>query len=173
MCHHGYRMGWTIYLTAPSLILSVHDTAKGWGVFSDRQKSDVGSPDYNAAFCGFHDLADHLIIKNPEQVNAAASGASSGLVQETLPCLLPCRKFTPQARCRRGCSSYEWTPLHLASYSGSVDITRWLLDHGAGVNARNVFSRTPIHVTARRTDLKIVQVLLCPSICNCTIICKF
>lgn len=43
----------------------------------------------------------------------------------------------------------HWTPLHLASHCGKLDMVQLLLDHGASVNAEDNLLRTPLHhVTA-------------------------
>jgi hypothetical protein len=39
---------------------------------SSREESNTASPLYYAALCGFHDLAEQLIIKHPRQVNTTA-----------------------------------------------------------------------------------------------------
>ena len=50
--------------------LNVHDIDEHWSDFSDFSRDNVGSPLYYAAFCGFYDLAERLIMKHPELVNA-------------------------------------------------------------------------------------------------------
>jgi hypothetical protein len=51
--------------------VQVHDIDEPWSVFSLFQDGHVvGSPLYYAALCGFYDLAERLIMKHPEQVNA-------------------------------------------------------------------------------------------------------
>ena len=50
--------------------LQVHDIDEDWYAFSPQRRDGVGSPLYYAAFCGFYDLAEHLITSHPEQVNA-------------------------------------------------------------------------------------------------------
>jgi hypothetical protein len=50
--------------------LQVHDIDEDWESFSPGSRHGVGSPLYYAAFCGFYDLAERLIMKHPEQVNA-------------------------------------------------------------------------------------------------------
>ena len=140
--------------------LQVYDMDKRWDYFIGERKR-VGSPLYYAAFCGLYDLAERLIMKHPEQVNAAG-----GFNLAPLPAALSMNHFlVANLLHKHGAvvdvrGDADWTPLHLASYCGSVDITRWLLDHNAGANARNRYSRTPLHMAARKTDVKIVQVLL-------------
>ena len=84
--------------------LQVHDIDEDWYSFSPSSRDGVGSPLYYAAFCGFYDLAERLIMKHPEQVNARGGRnlfpASGSIVQETLPC----REFTLPTWCGRGCS---------------------------------------------------------------------
>jgi hypothetical protein len=141
--------------------LRTHDMDRRWHGFGSVIRKAVASPLYYAAFGGFHDLAERLIMKNPEQVNAAG-----GFNLAPLPAALSMTHF-PVAKLlhKHGAAvdvqdGLNWTPLHVASFSGSVDITRWLLDHGAGANPRDWLSRTPLHMAARRADFKVVQVLL-------------
>ena len=39
----------------------------------------------------------------------------------------------------------HWTPLHLASHCGKLDMVQLLLDHGASVNAEDNLLRSPLH----------------------------
>ena len=43
----------------------------------------------------------------------------------------------------------DWTPLHLASYYGRLEIARVLLDHGASVNAETNAGETPLFLVSR------------------------
>ncbi|KAH9066250.1 ankyrin repeat-containing domain protein [Lactarius vividus] len=43
----------------------------------------------------------------------------------------------------------DWTPLHLASYHGRLEIVRVLLDHGASANAENNQGETPLYLVSR------------------------
>jgi ankyrin repeat protein len=55
----------------------------------------------------------------------------------------------------------EGTALHGAANTASLDVARWLLQHGANVNARGRMGRTPLHLAAERnTSSKMVDVLL-------------
>jgi ankyrin repeat protein len=58
------------------------------------------------------------------------------------------------------------TPLHLAAFSGRLEIAGVLLDHGANVNAENKQGRTPLHQVAQGTydsqerDVSVARLLL-------------
>ena len=139
--------------------LKTHDIDQAWHGFSG--SGLVGSSLYYAAFCGFYDLAESLIMKDPDQVNALG-----GRIFAPLPAAL----FKGHFRVANLLHSYgavvdfqcvaNCTPLYMASYYGQVDIMRWLLDHGADVNARTVSRYTPLVGAAFELQLEAVQVLL-------------
>ena len=140
--------------------LRVHDMDEYWANFSSGRKS-VGSPLYYAAFCGLHDLADRLIMKHPEQINARG-----GFVLAPLPAALSKRHFrVADLFWKHGAvvdvrNKDDWTPLHTAGHSGNVDIIRWLLNHGADASAQSHTRRTPLHHAVYVLELGAVQVLL-------------
>ena len=141
--------------------LRVHDIDERWAFFSYSSTNGTGSPLYYAAFCGFYDLAEHLIMKHPEQVNARG-----GLNLSPLPAALYKRHFhVANLLYRHGAvvnvqDSIMDTPLNMASASGHVDTMRWLLDHGADANAQNSTRWTPLHDAVNNMHLDAVRVLL-------------
>jgi hypothetical protein len=142
--------------------LDVHDMDERWNNFSPYSRDDVGSPLYYAAFCGFYGLAERLIRKHPEQVNALG-----GRNLFPLPAALSKRHFrVANLLYTHGAvvdvqGSYGDTTLRAASSSGQVDIMRWLLDHGADINtAMNCYRFTPLSGAAHGMHLEAVQVLL-------------
>ena len=141
--------------------LEVHDIDKGWLYFSPHLRNGTGSPLYYAAFCGSYEVAEHLIVKDPEQINARG-----GLNLFPLPAALYKRHFrVANLLYRHGAvvdiqGSSKYTPLHAASSDGQVDIMRWLLDHGADANARAVYHVTPLFAAVDKIHLEAVQVLL-------------
>ena len=139
--------------------LEVHDIDEDWYPFANG--SDFGSPLYYAAFCGFYDLAERLITKHPEQINA-----EGGLNLFPLPAALYKRHFHVANLLHRNGAvvdvrgQHERTPLEAASFSGQFDLMRWLLDHGADANTRSSFRFTPLFQAATAMHLEAVQILL-------------
>jgi ankyrin repeat protein len=141
--------------------LQVHKIDEDWYPFSF-QSPDDGSPLYYAAFCGFYDLAERLIMKHPDQVNARG-----GRILFPLPAALYKRHFhVANLLYRHGAvvdvqGDDKFTPLLAASRHGQVDIMQWLLDHGADTNSRDKHCMTPlIQAAVNGMNLEAVQVLL-------------
>jgi len=142
--------------------LRVHDMDHHWIDFSswDSQSSN-GSPLYYAAFYGFYDLAERLIVKHPEQVQAVG-----GRMLAPLPAALRMRSFRVADLLHqygafldiRG--EHQRTPLHTASIWGLTDIVQWLLIHNADANGRQNSGWTSLHLAAHNNSLEVVQVLL-------------
>ena len=143
--------------------LQVHDIDEHWevSIFSPYSRDSVGSPLYYAAFCGFYDLAEHLIMKHPEQVNARR-----GRNLFSLPAALYKKHFhVANLLYRHGAivdveGEYKTTPLYVASGRGLVDTMRWLLDHGADPNACRDGRFTPLFFAASAMQPEAVRVLL-------------
>lgn len=53
-----------------------------------------------------------------------------------------------------------YTPLHRASYAGYKDCAKYLLKHGADINARTIENWTPLHCAARWNNLIVAEYLL-------------
>jgi ankyrin repeat protein len=125
-------------------------------------KSKTATPLYYAALCGFHDLAEQLIIKDPQQVNitggqclsplgAALNGGHFNIAQ-----LLYERgaEVDVQGRGNR-------TLLRGASISGHLEIVQWLLSRGANLTLRDVtFGWTALHAAAYYGYVEISRLLL-------------
>ena len=142
--------------------LRIHDMDERWDDFASSSRDSFGSPLYYAAFCGFYDLAEHLIMKHPEQVNG-----EGGLVLAPLPAALSKRQFRVADLLSKYGAVVDvldremWTPLYVATgILQSVDIVRWFLKHGANARAQNVVCRTSLHRAAYSTNLGAVQLLL-------------
>jgi ankyrin repeat protein len=141
--------------------LQVHDTDADWTHFSMNQEHDGGSPLYYAAFCEFYDLAERLITKHPEQVNARG-----GRILAPLPAALYKRHFRLANLLHKHGADLDCrgitdnAPIHSASIGGSVDVMRWLLNHGADANTRSNCGFTPLHWAAHFMQIECVQMLL-------------
>ena len=55
---------------------------------------------------------------------------------------------------------YGFTPLHLASRYGRLNVVHELLRHGAHVNPRSLYGETPLHVAAIAKHPRIVHALI-------------
>ena len=103
-------------------------------------------PLYYAARLGFRDLAEHLIAKHPEHVNARGGSevtpmhvAASAGHADILSLLLEHGADVD------GRGKFGETPLHRASWNGKVEAGQCLLDRGADINARDDDDWTPLY----------------------------
>ena len=141
--------------------LRVHDMDERWYPFSPGLRDYVGCPLYYAAFCGLYGVVERLIMKHPEQVNAAG-----GHNLFPLPAALYKRHLhVADLLYRPGVvvdipGDAKYTPLHAASYHGQVDAMRWLLNHSANANSRSIGGFTPLGEAAYQMQLEAVRVLL-------------
>jgi ankyrin repeat protein len=118
-------------------------------------------PLYFAARLGFRDLAEHLIAKHPELVNAKGGkevtsmhvAARAGHT-DILSLLL---KHDADVD---GQGMFGQTPLHRAAWSGKLEIGRRLLDHGADIHARDNEDWTPLFTATFEGHVKFARMLL-------------
>ena len=110
------------------------------------------SPLYYAALCGFQDLAEHLIVKYPQQVNAIG-----GIYMTPFVAALSRRHFQVANLLHRHGSFVDplddvlWTPLHCAAASGDVELVQVLVELKADISPRSRTAQTPLH-TALGSD---------------------
>ena len=113
--------------------------------FTPSLKSPAG-PLYYAALCGFQDLAEHLIVKYPQEVDANGGYYVTPFVAALagrhlqLAHLLHCNGSSVKIWGRPGCS-----PLHSASDFGDLELIRILLEYRADINAQNDVGATPLY----------------------------
>jgi hypothetical protein len=142
--------------------LWIHDA--DWGVSPLRTmlpEKPVAVPLYHAARLGLHDLAEHLIAKHREHINARNengfapihAAAREGHV-DILALLL---EHGADVHCR---NEYDQTPLHWAAARGEIDVGQYLLDRDADINARNINHATPLCLAARDGHVGFVRMLL-------------
>jgi Ankyrin repeats (3 copies) len=107
------------------------------------------SPLYYAALCGFRDLAEDLMVRHLQDVNARG-----GWYQIPLGAALAGKHFhVAQLLYDHGAKvdvrgSYEKTPLHALSTHGDPEIVQWLLRHGADTDIQTKNGWTPLHFAA-------------------------
>ncbi len=125
------------------------------------KKSSTATPLYYAALCGFHDLAEQLIIKHPQQVNTTCGYYVSPLAAA----LNGGHLKTAQLLYERGADidvrgSNNCTPLFGASCSGHLEIVEWLLNRSANPNFQDKSGWTPLHSAACFGHVDVSRLLL-------------
>ena len=132
-----------------------------WQSFTPEEGLSDALPLYYASLGGFYDLAEHLVDKHPEHINA-----TGGYLVTPFVAALRGRYFEVAELLHRHGADVdvlgyrENTPLHIACVDEFVDIMHWLLDHGAGVNALNMSLYTPLHVAANCGRLQSARTLI-------------
>jgi hypothetical protein len=104
-------------------------------------------PLYYAALCGFRDLVEHLITKDPQDVNA-----DGGYYVRPLVAALAGEHFQTADLLRHNVPNpdvrgyFGRNPLHAAAFSGSPEVVQILIEYDpAYINARDVDGWTPLH----------------------------
>jgi hypothetical protein len=132
--------------------------------FATTQKSPAG-PLYYAAFCGFHDLVEHLIKKHPRGVNV-----DGGYYMRPLVAALAGEHFKTADLLRHNGADLHLRghgrrkPLHGAAFSGNLEVVRILIEYNpADINARDEDGWTPLFWASRGhnfTDGSVLRLLL-------------
>jgi ankyrin repeat protein len=108
------------------------------------------TPLYYAAFCGFQDLVEHLVIKHPHHVNARG-----GHFETPLLAALARRHFQTAELLRHNGADVnvryrdEAPPLQAAAWHGDSEMVRVLLAYKVDVNARCSQGWTPVHCVSQ------------------------
>ena len=124
-------------------------------------KSRNAFPLYYASLGGFYDLAEHLVGKHPEHINARG-----GLLGTPLVAAMGGKHFeVAELLYRNGANvdipdNYSDTPLPEACRAGFLDTVQWLLNHGADVNTQDVGLRTPLHSVVGYGHSQVLRMLI-------------
>ncbi len=147
------------YFTA--WIKSYNVDRRNWSSELQNEIQPRAAPLYHAAFCGFHEIVEHLALKYLPYANAICgnggtalhSASDAGHVQ-VVRSLLKCG-VDVDAR-----GFWNQSPLQFASLQGYLDVVQCLLDHGADANFQDDNRRTPLIHAAAGGRPEIVRVLL-------------
>ena len=120
-----------------------------------------GVPLYYAARLGFRDLAEHLIAKHPEHVNARGGFEETPMHVATIAGYSDILSLLLEHGADlEGRGVFDGTPLHRASEFGNVKAGQTLLDHGADINARDDVNWTPLFSVAINGHAEFARMLL-------------
>ena len=106
------------------------------------------TPLYYAALCGFQDLVEHLIVNNPEHVNATGGYLVAPLIAALESGHSQTAKFLYDKGAHPNVTGLvKRTPLLAAAWRGDLKMVQVLLEYKADVNVRTEDGETPLHFT--------------------------
>ena len=131
-----------------------------WSEFTPREQLNEAFPLYYASLGGFYELAEHLIGKHPEHIDARGGQMVTPLVAALRGKYFEVAELLHRHGADVDVLGYSRkTPLHKACADELVDIVHWLLDHGASVNAQGNTLFTPLHFAASCGRLQAARIL--------------
>ena len=145
--------------------VQIHDMDSPVFRVSLTKRHNRPNPLYYSALCGFKDVVEHLVITHPMLVNAIGGRYDSPL----LVALRGKHVRVAEILLENGANvdvrgKRDQTPLHnvvLWSHNPVVEAVRFLLKHGADVNARRSGDLcTSLHLAANNGELRVSQLLL-------------
>jgi ankyrin repeat protein len=132
-----------------------------WAPPIETKIQQEAAPLYYAAYCGFHELIEHLASKYPQYTNAISGNAGTALHSASYTGHV--RVVRSLLKCGAEVDSrgvWNQSPLIIASSEGHLNIVQCLTDHGADVNLQDDHSNTPLRYAAVLGNLEMVRTLL-------------
>ena len=139
----------------------VQMTDKKWLEFCPCEGEVDAFPLYYASLGGFYDLAERLVVKYQEHINARG-----GRMVTPLVAALRGKHFQIAELLHRNGANVNVrdnsndTPLREAYRAGILDIVPWLLNHGAEVNTQGCYGWAPLHNAAYNGQLQEFRMLI-------------
>jgi hypothetical protein len=130
--------------------------------FPNMPDSEPGArPLYYAAWCGFQELVEHLILKYPQYASSrgglCGTALHSASFEGHLQVVRYLLRYGVDANVR---DSVNDTSLLFASWQGHSDVVQCLLEHGANVELRDQFHDAPLNLAAAYGRVDVVRLLL-------------
>ena len=131
-------------------------------LFPNMPDSEPGArPLYYAAFYGFLELVEQLVLKHPQYAGARGGVCGTALHSASFNGHLQVVRYL----LRHGVDvnvrdSGKDTSFLLASWQGHSDVAQCLLEHGADVELRDQFDHSPLNLAALYGQVDAVQFLL-------------
>jgi hypothetical protein len=133
------------------------------GADLDARGYDGKTPLHSAAYSGNFEVVQILIEYDPAYINAGDKDGETPLF-----CASEGHNFKDGSVVRlllehgadiNAPSQYGWTPLHVASYLGALEVVRLLLEHGADVEVKKNVPKTALQVAAERGRDEVMKLL--------------
>jgi len=143
-------------------IQGLNDLLKFSASEQPRAAPPPAAPLYFAAESGFRGLVERMTVKHQTHLNTWGGVYGTPLHASVLGGHIK----VAQLLVMRGAdvhalSADKWTPLHLASQEGHLDVGKWLLnDRGVDVDPRQAKGWTPLHMAMPNGRLEIARILL-------------
>ena len=138
--------------------LRIYDEHQGRFSTTTSPENPKAVPLYYAAMLGFRDLAEHLIAKHPEHINARGGGAVTPMhvaaMAGHIDILSLLLKHGADVDVR---DDYGVTPLYRAE---KLEVGEFLLDRGADINARGKTGATPLSGALWLSRVEFAQMLV-------------